>query len=218
LAFLRRLKLDGCPLLSEDDINKMSFHHSKEPRIPLLSIKELAARAVISSEVGVKLHHLPPRVTHYLRSVKHCSFCQRPYFGAGVIRNRIIEKNDIKIPLEYLLCSPHWMDDTERVGLLFCAPENIHNTLKTTKPLHSRNRSQSSSRMILTRLSGNLRNNSLSLPNTDVPLLAHALDKTPQLPLLPENTSLVRGNVQATLSLHRRSFINSRRSLSIHVP
>ncbi|KAI0227715.1 hypothetical protein L0F63_006840, partial [Massospora cicadina] len=96
LQFLRRLTLDGCPLLTEEDLAK--------------------------NHVPVYVNQLPNRVYRFLLSANTCSFCHGPFFSHATTRGRLIEKNDVKVPLEYQLCSPHWKDDRERVSLYSALP------------------------------------------------------------------------------------------------
>ncbi|KAG0207337.1 hypothetical protein BGX28_001387 [Mortierella sp. GBA30] len=110
LQFLRRLKLDRCPLKEE-------FVHSPLHSPPTLL--ELAARVIVRHEVPIPSLLLPHLKT-YLRSARKCTFCDGPYFDSWVKRGKMIEKNDVFIPLEYTLCQPHWNTEMERVKLLFC--------------------------------------------------------------------------------------------------
>ncbi|KAG0366386.1 hypothetical protein BC939DRAFT_447726 [Gamsiella multidivaricata] len=110
LQFLRRLKLDRCPLVE-------SFSHSPLHSPPTLL--ELAARVIVRHDVPVPPMTLPHLKT-YLKSANTCTFCDGPYFDASVKRGKMIEKNDMFIPLEYTLCQPHWNTELERIKLLFC--------------------------------------------------------------------------------------------------
>ncbi|KAI1320024.1 hypothetical protein EDD11_002356 [Mortierella claussenii] len=110
LQFLRRLHLDGCPLVRK-------FEHQPLHSPPTLL--ELAARVMVRHDVPVPPMTLPHLKT-YLKSAHTCSFCDGPYFDSWVKRGKMIEKNEMLIPLEYTLCQPHWNTEMERIKLLFC--------------------------------------------------------------------------------------------------
>ncbi|KAJ9069694.1 hypothetical protein DSO57_1015967 [Entomophthora muscae] len=210
LQFLRRLALDGCPLLTEDDLCKLGKQYAEEPRIPLLTLKELAARALVQNQVPVHVEHLPPRLYRFLISANTCSFCHGPFFSHSATRGRMMDKNDTKIPLEYRLCTPHWKDDRERISLLFCAaPDPAPRSRPTLRIVGrpGRSRSQSQSHPETKQNFFAVLNRSSHRTNDPTFL---TLDRTPQLPQLPNHPPKV--------SLQRRSFVRSRRSLSIYVP
>ncbi|KAF9576623.1 hypothetical protein EC968_006970 [Mortierella alpina] len=122
LQFLRRLKLDRCPLVEE-------FVHSPLHSPPTLL--ELAARVIVRHDVSVPAK-ISPHLKSYLKSARKCTFCEGPYFEASVKRGKMIEKNDVFIPLEYTLCQPHWNTELERVKLLFCQRPITAPPLKTS--------------------------------------------------------------------------------------
>ncbi|KAF9962396.1 hypothetical protein BGZ72_006217 [Mortierella alpina] len=122
LQFLRRLKLDRCPLVEE-------FVHSPLHSPPTLL--ELAARVIVRHDVSVP-PMISPHLKSYLKSARKCTFCEGPYFDSSVKRGKMIEKNDIFIPLEYTLCQPHWNTELERVKLLFCQRPVTAPPLKTS--------------------------------------------------------------------------------------
>ncbi|CAO3567369.1 unnamed protein product [Mortierella alpina] len=109
LQYLRRLRLDNCPLLQR-------LVHSSLHSPPTLL--ELAARVVVRQRVVVP-NLLPEHLRAYLKTSQRCSFCEGPYFEASFKRGKIIEKNNALIPLEYVLCMPHWNTERERIKLLF---------------------------------------------------------------------------------------------------
>ncbi|KAF9962035.1 hypothetical protein BGZ72_000102 [Mortierella alpina] len=109
LQYLRRLRLDNCPLLQR-------LVHSSLHSPPTLL--ELAARVVVRHRVAVP-NLLPEHLRTYLKTSQQCSFCEGPYFEASFKRGKIIEKNNALIPLEYILCMPHWNTERERIKLLF---------------------------------------------------------------------------------------------------
>ncbi|KAF9108759.1 hypothetical protein BGX29_007049 [Mortierella sp. GBA35] len=109
LQFLRRLKLDNCPLVEE-------FVHSPVHSPPTLL--ELAARVIVRHDVQIPKMMLP-HLKAYVESAQTCAFCDGPYFDSWIKRGKLIEKNEIFIPLEYTLCQPHWNTELERVKLLF---------------------------------------------------------------------------------------------------
>ncbi|ORZ09405.1 hypothetical protein BCR41DRAFT_309515, partial [Lobosporangium transversale] len=110
LQFLRRLNLDGCPLVKK-------FEHQPLHSPPTLL--ELAARVMVRHDVPTP-PMVPQHLKSYLKSARACSFCDGPYFDSWVKRGKMIEKNEMFIPLEYTLCQPHWNTEMERVKLLFC--------------------------------------------------------------------------------------------------
>ncbi|KAF9126916.1 hypothetical protein BGX30_015016 [Mortierella sp. GBA39] len=110
LQFLRRLKLEGCPLVEE-------FVHSPVHSPPTLL--ELAARVIVRHDIQMPPLMLP-HLKAYVDSAQSCTFCDGPYFDSWVKRGKLIEKNEMLIPLEYTLCLPHWNTEMERVRLLFC--------------------------------------------------------------------------------------------------
>ncbi|KAF8924509.1 hypothetical protein BGZ58_001720, partial [Dissophora ornata] len=110
LQFLRRLKLERCPLVEE-------FSHSPLHSPPTLL--ELAARVIVRHDVPMPTMLLP-HLKNYIKSARPCTFCDGPYIDSYVKRGKIIEKNEVHIPLEYTLCQPHWNTELERIKLLFC--------------------------------------------------------------------------------------------------
>ncbi|KAG0063556.1 hypothetical protein BGZ89_009795 [Linnemannia elongata] len=109
LQYLRRLKLERCPLVRE-------FVHSPVHSPPTLM--ELAARVILRQGMVVP-PLMPSHLKAYLRTSQRCSFCDGPYFESSVKRGKLIEKNEVLVPLEYTLCMPHWNTEIERVKLLF---------------------------------------------------------------------------------------------------
>ncbi|KAF9926858.1 hypothetical protein FBU30_003648 [Linnemannia zychae] len=109
LQYLRRLKLERCPLVKE-------FVHSPVHSPPTLI--ELAARVILRQGIVVPTL-LPPHLKSYLRTAQKCSFCDGPFFESSFKRGKMINKNEVRVPLEYTLCMPHWNTDMERVKLLF---------------------------------------------------------------------------------------------------
>ncbi|GJJ71200.1 hypothetical protein EMPS_03550 [Entomortierella parvispora] len=110
LQYLRRLFLDRCPLVEE-------FVHSPLHSPPTLL--ELAARVLVRHDLNVPAI-VPQHLKTYIKSARRCTFCDGPYFDSWVKRGKMIDKNDMFIPLEYTLCQPHWNTELERVKLLFC--------------------------------------------------------------------------------------------------
>ncbi|KAG0305207.1 hypothetical protein BGZ98_004465 [Dissophora globulifera] len=104
LQYLRRLRLDRCPLLKE-------FVHVPLHAPPTLL--ELAARVVVRHGIEVS-PIIPTHFKTYLKTAQRCSFCQGPYFETRFKRGKLIEKNNNLIPLEYTLCMPHWNTETQR--------------------------------------------------------------------------------------------------------
>ncbi|KAJ3092752.1 Leucine-rich repeat-containing protein 63 [Quaeritorhiza haematococci] len=130
LKFLRKLRLEECSLISEFEV---------ETTYTPPSLKELAARVIVRQQLPI-LKDTQDDLKAYLASAHACSFCGGPYFSSFTRRNKMMEKNDAKVPLEYRLCIPHWNTEQERVSLLFCplpetAPSPIPST--TTSPVSS---------------------------------------------------------------------------------
>ncbi|RUS26015.1 hypothetical protein BC938DRAFT_471346 [Jimgerdemannia flammicorona] len=113
LHFLRRLRLDNCPLVEE-------FVHELVHNPP--SLLELCARTIVRQQVPI-LASTPEDIKDYIASAKICSFCSGPYFQSFVKRGKIVEKPDqFFVPLEYRLCAAHWNDEAERIRLMFAPP------------------------------------------------------------------------------------------------
>ncbi|KAG0213213.1 hypothetical protein BGX31_001301 [Mortierella sp. GBA43] len=110
LQFLRRLILERCPLVDE-------FRHS--PLYSPPTLLELAARVMVRHDVPVPAR-LPPHLKDYLKTARTCTYCEGPFFESSVTRGKMVEKNEVYIPLEYTLCVPHWNTELERVKLMFC--------------------------------------------------------------------------------------------------
>ncbi|KAF9433374.1 hypothetical protein BGZ76_009541 [Entomortierella beljakovae] len=135
LQFLRRLKLDRCPLVEE-------FSHSPLQSPP--SLLELAARVIVRQNLAIP-SKIVPHLKEYIQSAESCSFCEGPFFDSFVKRGKMIEKNDMLIPLEYTLCQPHWNTEQERIKLLFCKRPITAPPLQLPKSSIKQNGSSSSS-------------------------------------------------------------------------
>jgi Leucine-rich repeat (LRR) protein len=109
LPFLRRIKLEGCPLES-------NLTYSLVNCAP--SLVELCARAIIRNQTPIK-NKLPEHLQRYIRSANACSSCHGPYFESYVLRGGFIKKSESDIPVEYRLCSAHWTDQNDRVQKMF---------------------------------------------------------------------------------------------------
>ncbi|KAG0200575.1 hypothetical protein BGX28_006399 [Mortierella sp. GBA30] len=109
LHHLRRLRLGHCPLAQE-------IVHSTVHSPPTLL--ELAARVVVRHKIPVS-SLVPEHLRGYLKTFQRCTFCDGPYFEASFKRGKMIEKNDVLVPLEYTLCMPHWNTEAQRIKLLF---------------------------------------------------------------------------------------------------
>ncbi|KAI8374049.1 hypothetical protein EDC96DRAFT_498357 [Choanephora cucurbitarum] len=108
LPFLRRMLLEECPLYSE-----LRYPMSHHP----VSLMETCARTVVRHQIDSS--SLPDRLIQYIQTAKPCSSCGGPYFESCVLRGRWIEKSDLQIPLEYILCSAHWSDADDRMLSMF---------------------------------------------------------------------------------------------------
>ncbi|CAO3629713.1 unnamed protein product [Mucor hiemalis] len=118
LPFLRRLRLEGCPLATS--IDTFSTVHNPP------TLLEICARNVIVNrqakiQAQEKEELLTEKLCQYINSYKVCSHCHGPYFDSFVSRGRWIERNDIWIPLEYRLCSAHWSSEEDRIYSMFSA-------------------------------------------------------------------------------------------------
>lgn len=108
LPYLRQLGLEGCPLATSLD----HFDRSQ----PTPSLLEICARTLIGhGQKGT----LPETLERYLARVQTCHHCQGPFFDSFVSRGRWIERNELWIPLEYRLCSPHWSTESDRLLATF---------------------------------------------------------------------------------------------------
>ncbi|KAI8977544.1 hypothetical protein BDF20DRAFT_836334 [Mycotypha africana] len=130
LPFLRRMRLDDCPLNKE-----MTYSTKHDPP----SLLEFCARTIVRNKVldlstlkqqqqqqQQQQHRhrhrpisLPQHLIHYIQSVKRCTSCRGPYFESYVLRSRLMEKADVFIPLEYTLCSAHWSTCDDRILSMF---------------------------------------------------------------------------------------------------
>ncbi|KAI9297704.1 outer arm dynein light chain 1, partial [Neoconidiobolus thromboides FSU 785] len=212
LQFLRKLKLESCPLWSVEDIKEIE--DKKEWDREPLSLKEICARAVYTGKVQIELTKLPEKLYHYLLNVEKCTFCHGPYFQSYVLRNRCIEKNEQQVPLEYRLCTNHWNNDKERLSLLFCgSPMAMSPQSHDTSGRHSLNQRPANLELPTSQRGLKKFQFSRSMNRLQQPLLTELVEKPPSLPLLPNYTL----NSVVVRSLARTSF-SSRRSLSIYVP
>ncbi|KAI8880891.1 L domain-like protein [Backusella circina FSU 941] len=109
LPFLRRIKLDGCPLES-------NITYSLVNCTP--SLVELCARAVIQNKIPIQ-NSVPENLRSYIGSANACSSCRGPYFESYVLRGGFIKKSESDIPVEYRLCSAHWTDQNDRILNMF---------------------------------------------------------------------------------------------------
>lgn len=110
LPFLRRLRLEGCPLTST--LDDFSLTHNPP------SLLEICSRIIVKTRKELSVL-LPTELSNYLSNYKTCSHCQGPYFSSFVSRGRWIDRNDIWIPLEYRLCSAHWSNESDRIYTMF---------------------------------------------------------------------------------------------------
>lgn len=106
LKFLRKLRLEDCPLATD-------FEYPTSNPCP--SLKELAARVIVRNQLPI-LQDTQEELKSYLASARSCSFCGGPYFESSVKRGKFIEKNEYRVPLEYSLCVAHWTTEQERWG------------------------------------------------------------------------------------------------------
>ncbi|KND03614.1 uncharacterized protein SPPG_01090 [Spizellomyces punctatus DAOM BR117] len=193
LKFLRTLALKECPLRTKFEVEKVNSPPT---------LKELAARVIVRQQLPI-LEVTHDELKAYLASAHKCTFCGGPYFESVCLRGRIVERNDVKVPLEYRLCCPHWNSDEERLSLLFCPlPETAPSPIPSApgSPLPSPPGSPASVRR---RKPTMTRSGSCTLPLS-------SLTKNPSLPSLPTVVES-RGLKSALL---RRSGLRNSRSLS----
>jgi hypothetical protein len=142
LPFLRRFRFDGCPFT-----NTLDHQYQLEHNPP--SLLETCARLILKSE-NQPQEKLKPKLTeslyNYLSRSKTCSHCNGPYFESYVSRGRWVERNDIWVPLEYRLCSAHWIDESDRVYAMFSACSMPRSTMKIRPPLVALDATQTPSR------------------------------------------------------------------------
>ncbi|KAI9279583.1 hypothetical protein BY458DRAFT_502237 [Sporodiniella umbellata] len=112
LPFLRRIRLEGCPLVTEIP----AWPAPAQPP----SLLELCARQIVRH--GLPHAQLTERLQTYLTTYHLCCHCHGPYFDAWLRRGRWLEKNDAWIPLEYRLCNAHWSTEQDRVFATFSSP------------------------------------------------------------------------------------------------
>lgn len=125
LPNLRRMRLDECPL--NTDIS-YTLEHSPP------SLLELCARTVITKKVALDHKALPKHLIDYIGSAKSCTSCLGPYFESFVLRGRLLEKADAYVPLEYTLCSSHWIDEEDRICSMFSSQSaNSHDSVLLPK-------------------------------------------------------------------------------------
>lgn len=114
LKYLKHLKLDS-----------ISFPHlPTDPSPPIPTLKELAARTIITHQIPV-WNELCQDLKDYLLSSHSCSFCSGPYFESCVEKTRIVKRNDVDIHMVHRQCRVHWTSDIERLKLMFCPPTQI---------------------------------------------------------------------------------------------
>lgn len=116
LENLENLNVDNCPLYTPTT--------SPKPRNPkYITLKELAARAIIKNDVPLRLQNgkklISPVLMEYIGNANYCVFCSGPFFSAESIRYSYIRKDALQIPLEYRMCLPHWNTEEERLIALF---------------------------------------------------------------------------------------------------
>ncbi|KAI7906717.1 uncharacterized protein BX663DRAFT_403067, partial [Cokeromyces recurvatus] len=121
LPSLRRLDLDGCVSFS---LHHHHHHHLKHDPPSLL---ETCARYIVRNEdqfVSNDSHSIQSKITtrlfNYLCQYERCSHCHLPYFESYISKIRWIERNETMwIPIEYRLCSAHWIDERDRLYTTF---------------------------------------------------------------------------------------------------
>ncbi|KAI8332677.1 hypothetical protein BC941DRAFT_381290 [Chlamydoabsidia padenii] len=149
LHFLRRLLLDGCPLVDPSTTTLASSSSSttlllssqssssspitasrirKPPCYSLLhsppSLLEQCARSIVRdtkrhSYYQQRFYQLSPHLVTYLYSATPCTLCQNPYFDTYVARGRQIERNGRWLPVEYRLCQAHFTTEDDRLLSMF---------------------------------------------------------------------------------------------------
>ncbi|KAJ3162338.1 hypothetical protein HDU86_004818 [Geranomyces michiganensis] len=194
LKFLRKITLAECPLATEFVVQS-TFSPP--------SLKELAARVIVRQQLPI-LEVTHSELKTYLASARQCTFCAGPYFEAVYVRGRIVERNEVGVPIEYRLCSPHWNTDEERLAALFCplpdtapspTPSSLPSSARSSppgSPLSTRRKKSSTTRLA----------SSATLPLS-------SLAKNPSLPSLP--AAVTKG---LKTSLLRRNGLRASRSLS----
>lgn len=173
LKFLRRFNLEGCPLIKE-----FSYPETNSPP----SLKELAARVIVRQQLPI-LEVTQDDLKTYLASAEQCTFCGGPFFESCALRGRMVDRNEVRVPLEYRLCVPHWTTDEERLSLLFCPlPETAPSPIPSapSSPVSSPSNSPISVRR---------RKPSMTRSASASTLPLSALAKNPSLPSLPTITA-----------------------------
>ncbi|CAO3600477.1 unnamed protein product [Absidia cylindrospora] len=144
LHFLRRLLLDGCPLIDPSatatttataSSSSLATHSTgltsrtqKPPCYSQLhsppSLLEQCARTIVRdtrhhSYYQQRFTQLPYHLVSYLYSAIPCTLCQGPYFDTYVTRGRLVERTGRWIPVEYRLCRAHFTNENDRLLCMF---------------------------------------------------------------------------------------------------
>ncbi|ORZ15808.1 hypothetical protein BCR42DRAFT_415937 [Absidia repens] len=144
LHFLRRLLLDGCPLVDPSatattataSSSSLAATYSagrtsrtqKPPCYSQLhsppSLLEQCARTIVRdtrhhSYYQQRFTQLPYHLVSYLYSAIPCTLCQGPYFDTYVTRGRLVERTGRWIPVEYRLCRAHFTNENDRLLCMF---------------------------------------------------------------------------------------------------
>ncbi|KAI8096702.1 uncharacterized protein BX664DRAFT_311622 [Halteromyces radiatus] len=140
LHFLRRLLLEGCPLMDPDSTN------IKPPCYPLVhsppSLLEYCARTIVRDTKRHQYYQqrfpqLSDHLIEYLNSGTPCTLCHAPYFDTYVARGRLVERSNRWIPVEYRLCQAHFTDETNRLLYMFSSSSSspsLDHTLTSSSP------------------------------------------------------------------------------------
>lgn len=169
LHFLRRLLLDGCPLvdpsmmtaasssattllLSSTSTTAAPSRIRKPPCYTLLhsppSLLEQCARTIVRDTkrhvyYQQRFYKVPQHLVTYLFSAAPCTLCQGPYFDTYVARGRHIERNGRWFPVEYRLCRTHFTTEDDRLLSMF-STEGA-SSIPTPSPTKSSDRKGSAS-------------------------------------------------------------------------
>ncbi|KAI9159343.1 hypothetical protein H9P43_008683 [Blastocladiella emersonii ATCC 22665] len=135
LKHLRKLRTRGCPLLALPGSGVYGLRDFPDPASRVPSLRELAARAIVTSNTLVTLGDLPTDLAAYLTSFQTCTFCNGPYFAHRVVRTKRIVKNEVNLPLVYHMCADHWSSERQRVAAMFATPTCV-TTADPDNPAH----------------------------------------------------------------------------------
>jgi len=128
---LRRILLDGNPLLLRDSDLSKRMNQKTHSQNKLLTLQELAGQRLICDDVSIKIKSIMPfRIEELLASTERCCHCYGPIFRERWhYEGRIVRRHERDLPVEYRMCQPHWTHEVSRIRSMFTVlpstPESI---------------------------------------------------------------------------------------------